>query len=304
VTLSNALRWPVSSPWKLAHHGTATAYLSSGQRAVLLYVGARSRRGTKLRLRTLEEMSSALGMTSRGQVSRELRRLRQLELIGYRTRRGPRGWHRVWLNRSAARLRVVRSGRRRDNDSLSTLPGRFISRQGVERAEARKRGHPPGAGEGAGVGPRRGHDPPRVLYARCPIGHTARLPGGPWTRARGGQLVRAEWSGVCRQCGDRPIREVIELEVVAPLPRPLSADELADPARLERRRRLALEAAADPSTPLHVREQIRRDYLDRDPESSSSTSTSEPRRGPLADELDRLNRRPPPSRPPGAGGDQ
>jgi len=259
MTVSGALLWPVSSPWKLAHDGTVTAYLSSRQRTLLLYIAGTGRtRG----LRTLEELSRSVGVTSRGQVSRELRRLRQLELIGYRARRGAKGRHHIWMSRAASRLRAVRRAARVANDSASTPSGRFISRRGVESAAARDR-RPPGAGgTAAGVGPRRGHDPPRKLYARCPAGHSVILPRGPWTRAPSGGLLRAEWSGVCRRCGDRPVREVIELELVAPLPRPLSPAELADPALLERRRAAARAAVRDPAVSHELREQIRRDYLD------------------------------------------
>lgn len=259
MTASNALRWPVSSPWRLRRYGSSTAYLSSRQRTLLLYLAGTGR--TRGR-RTLEEMGRTLGVTSRGQVSRELRRLRQLELIGYRTRKGRDGWHALWITRSAARLRPLRRAVRGTNDSLSTPFGGFISRSGVESAE-RSRRHPPDGGlNAAAVGPRRGHDPPRVLYARCPAGHTARIPRGPWTRAVGGRLLRAEWTGVCRRCGDRPIREVLELELL-PLPqRPLSAAEQADPELLERRRAAARAAIADGSLPLEVRERLRRDYLD------------------------------------------
>jgi len=295
MTMSAALRWPVSSPWKLDRHGRPTAYLSSQQRAVLLYLAGSRKRGR----RTLEEMARTLGMTSRGQLSRELRRLRQLDLIGYRTRLGARGWHQLWLNRKAARLRALRA-QRRDNDSLST-PAGFISRSGVEKAWLSGRRPPSRAGAAARDGPRRGLDPPRVLYARCPAGHQARLPRGPWTRVRDGML-RAEWSGVCRRCGDRPIREVVELALAPAPPRPLSPEELADPEVLERRRRLALEAFADPSTPLELRERIRRDYLD-DRSESSSSSAGPPAAGPLAGDVDRIVRRRPPSEsPPGAGG--
>lgn len=256
MTLSNALRWPVSSPWKLERHGAPTAYLTSRQRALLIYLGSSTKGGR----RTLAQMAAVVGVTSRGQISRELRRLRQLDLIGYKTRRGARGWHQLWMHRKAARLRALRA-RRRDNDSLST-PAGFISRSGVENAELSRRRPPARAGPAARVGPRRGLDPPRVLYARCPAGHQARLPRGPWIRASGGGLLRAEWNGICRQCGNRPIREVVELEL-APIPgRALSADELADPDLLERRRRRAAELVADPATPFEVRERLRRDYLD------------------------------------------
>lgn len=280
MTMSNALRWPVSSPWKLERHGRPTAYLSSQQRAVLLYLAASRKRGK----RTLEEMTHVLGMTSRGQLSRELRRLRQLDLIGYRTRRGARGWHALWLNRKAARLRALRR-QRRDNDSLST-PAGFISRSGVENASQSRRRPPPRAGAAARDGPRRGLDPPRVLYARCPAGHQVLLPRGPWTRALGGGLLRAEWNGVCRPCGNRPVRETVELVLLPAASRPLSPGELADPELLARRRRQALEAIADPSTPLQVVEQLRRDYLDRQaPPPPSDTP------GPLAGDVDRALRR-------------
>lgn len=280
MNVSNRLVWPVASPWALRRRGTATAYLSSRQRALLWIAHKTLPRGP----RTLEELARTAGVTSRGQVSRELRRLRQLELIGYIARKGRNGQHFIWIPTASRKLRAALSDKRlpRPNDSLSTPFGGFVSRIGVERAELSRR-RPPGAGgPAARDGPRRGRNPPRVLYARCPIGHTARLPRGPWTRARGGQLLRAEWNGICRQCGDRPVREILELELI-PIPaRPRSAEELADPAVLERRRRLALEALADPSTPLEVAERLRRDYLDEPP-------ANEP--GHLSDELERLKRR-------------
>lgn len=286
MTMSNALRWPVSSPWKLERHGRPTAYLSSQQRAVLLYLGA-SRKGGR---RTLEQMTRVLGMTSRGQLSRELRRLRQLDLIGYRTRKGALGWHQLWFNRKAARLRALRR-QRGDNDSLST-PAGFISRLGVENAAASRRRPPSRAGAAARDGPRRGLDPPRRIYARCPIGHQVVLPRGPWTRAPAGGLLRAEWSGICRRCGDRPVREVVEISIEPVAARPLSPAELADPELLERRRRNALAAIADPSTPLRIVEQLRRDYIDR-PAGVDDAGDPGPTPGPLSRDLDRLRRRRP-----------
>ena len=81
-------------------------------------------------------------------------------------------------------------------------------------------------------------------------------------RAPSGGLLRAEWSGICRRCGDRPVREVIELELVPVAPRALSPAELADPDLLERRRAAARAALRDPDLPRELREQLRRDYLD------------------------------------------
>ena len=235
MTMSSALRWPVSSPWKLRHERTPTAYLSSQQRVVLLYLSRSTKRGR----RTLEEMTKTLGMTSRGQLSRELRRLRQLELIGYSTRLGAHGSHRLWLTRAAARMRAIRHARARGNDSTSTTFGGFLSLDGLRKAELARRRPPARAGAAARDGPRRGRRPPNVVLARCPLGHPTRLGRRSSEVAPSGQLVRAVFTGICRRCGDRPVSEIFEMAVVAPPPRPLSAAELADPALLEARIRQA-----------------------------------------------------------------
>jgi hypothetical protein len=257
--MSPTLRWPVSSPWALRWRGSPTAYLSTQQRVLLLYLARTTKRGD----RTLEEIGRVLGITSRGQVSRELRRLRHLELIGYRAWRGSRGRHRIWLGRGAARLRRAARERAQHgaNDSLSTPFGGFISRQGLEAA-ARRSGSPLLAGRAAARdGPRRGGDPPRQLYATCPAGHSTRLGRRSWTRAPGVGTLRAVWTGICRRCDGRPVQETLELEVRPPEPRPPSPAELADPGLLEQRRRLAAELVDDPATPWPVRAQLRRDYL-------------------------------------------
>lgn len=236
--LSSRLVWPVSSPWAKRRRGSPTAYLSSRQRSALLYIAATQKRRGR---RTLEEMSRILGVTSRGQLSRELRRLRQLEVIGYKTRRGAHGWHLIWITRSGARLRAVRR-ERGANDSASTPFGGFITRKGVESALSRRR--PPAAGLAAARdGPRRGQAaPPRTLNARCPVGHPTRLGRRSWRRSS--TAVVAEWIGACRSCG-LPCRESIEIAIAPPPPRGLSPDELANPGLLDRRRRMAALFEAD-----------------------------------------------------------
>jgi hypothetical protein len=234
--MSSRLIFPVSSPWAAKRRGSPTAYLSARQRSLLLYLASTQRwRGR----RTLEEMAKVLGVTSRGQVSRELRRLRQLEVIGFKARRGQRGSHLVWISRSAARLRAVRHQVR--NDSASTPFGGFISRTGLQRTWSGGGGPLLPGRAAARDGPRRGSDPPRALNARCPLGHPTRLGRRSWMRhARG---VVAEWSGECRICA-RPILERVEVAIAEPVRVP-SPSELADPALLDRRRRMAALFEAD-----------------------------------------------------------
>lgn len=256
VRMSPTLRWPVSSPWALGRRGSPTAYLSSRQRALLLYLTRTVQRGD----RTLEEIGRVLGVTSRGQVSRELRRLRQLELIGYRSWRGSKGRHRIWMTRAAARLwRRAATRRKGANDSLSTPFGGYLSRKGLEAA-SRGGGGPLLAGLAAARdGPRRGKDPPRQLYGTCPAGHSTRLGRWSWTRLPAGAVL-AHWRGSCRRCGGRQVEEILELQVAPEHPRQPSPDELQDAGLFERRRRAALEIDADPTTPWLVRQQLRRDY--------------------------------------------
>lgn len=257
MTASSRLVWPVASPWALRARGRPTAYLSSRQRALLWYVTATLKRGD----RTLAELATGVGVTSRGQISRELRRLRQLELIGYQTRRGRHGRHRLWLPMPVRRLRAGLAGTRlpRGNDSTSTPFGGFISRQGLEQALRRGSAPPVTGGNGARDGPRRGQDPPRVLYSRCPAGHKLRTGRRSWRAAPGS--FHGTWEGYCQRCGGRRVIERLDLELAIPA-RALSAAELADPELRERRRREAVRMVRDPATPLRLREQLRRDYLD------------------------------------------
>lgn len=231
---SSALLWPVPSPWALRRRGNATAWLSTRQRTLLFYVKATMKRGP----RTLDDMARAVGVTSRGQIHRELRRLRQLELISFRGRLGCKGNTYLWPRLTTAR----RPARPWVNDSASTPFGRFISRKGVE-AVLSKGGSPLLAGRAAARdGPRRGTGPPRTLNARCPVGHPTRIGRRSWTRhARG--LV-AEWSGECRICR-RAVLERVEIAYPEPAARDLSPDELADPSLLDRRRRIAALFEAD-----------------------------------------------------------
>lgn len=97
-------------------------------------------------------------------------------------------------------------------------------------------------------------------------------------RAAGGRLLRAEWTGVCRRCGDRPIRETLELEVIIPPGRPRSLEELRDPAVLGRRRAAARELVTDRTIPIDVRERIRRDYLDEPPAPDTIRDEGRPAR--------------------------
>ena len=280
MALSSALRYPVASPWKLERRGQATAYLSARQAALLIFV---QRRRALRREWTLADLCRWTGIPSRGQAWHELRRLRQLGLIAYRRpRRGPHASHRFWIPRPRWKLAAAIRGQRfpKANDSLST-PSGFISRIGVDRAE-RNRVAPPGSRASAARSPApgRGRPPPRVLYARCPAGHTVRPHRTSWRR--GASSFHGEWQGFCGRCR-QPIRETIDL-VVELEARPLSADELADPELRERRRRAALEALADPTTPYAVREQLRRDYL------APPAPATDRRPGNLGPSIRRLNR--------------
>ncbi len=249
------------------------AYLSSQQRVVLLYLAQTRKRGN----RTLAEIGRVVGITSRGQVSRELRRLRQLELISYKTWHGPKGRHWFWLRPSAARLRArLNHPPKGANDSLSALRERFISSKGIAAA-AEQPGSPllPGR-PAARDGPRRGTGAPRQLYGTCPAGHSTRQGRWSWTRLPVG-LVIAHYRGSCRRCGGRPIEETIELNAGPTTARPPSPAELADPGLADRRRVAAELLEADPTTPWVVRQQLRRHYLDRG--SAAADSVAAPRGG-------------------------
>lgn len=233
------------------------AYLSSQQRVVLLYLAQTRKRGD----RTLGEIGRVVGITSRGQVSRELRRLRQLELISYRAWHGPKGRHRIWLRRSAARLRArLAPATNERNDSLSALRERFLSAKGLAAAHDQGGGPLLPGRPAARDGPRRGNGPPRQLYGTCPAGHSTRQGRWSWTRLPVG-LVIAHYRGYCRRCGGRAVEETIELNA-GPLvsARRPSPAELADPALAGRRRVAAELLDADPTTPWVVRQRLRRDY--------------------------------------------
>lgn len=250
---SNALRWGVRAP-----HGR-TVYLTGSQRALLWYLRRSAHRGRAL---TLEQMAEAVGTSSRGRVWHQLRRLRQLELVGARSwapngkRRGRLARFLLWIP-AAARAAYLGPAPRGGNDSVSTPPG-FISPAGVRAAWVGSGAPPFAAGPPRLSGPRRGH-PPRVVYARCPAGHRLVARRSLWTRDAG-RLV-AEWTGFCRSCS-RPVVERVDLRLAAAPARALSPAELADPATLEARRRLAAQLLEDGTLPAAVRERLTRDYLE------------------------------------------
>lgn len=72
-------------------------------------------------------------------------------------------------------------------------------------------------------------------------------------------MFRAEYRGRCRRCG-AGVTESLELVVILP-PRGRSPAELRDSALFERRRYMAAELLADPSTDWATRERLERDYL-------------------------------------------
>jgi hypothetical protein len=287
VAVSNALWIPALSPWAATRRGSPTAYLSIRQHALMLWV---NQHGIDRERTTGEDIGRIIGVTSRGQISREARRLRQLEILAYRARRGPRGGYRFWPARAALALRAKHLGRRipRVNDSVSTPLGRFLSAEGLEIAWRRKRKPPGSRVRRALTGPHRGQSPPHQLYAKCPQGHDARL-GARRFLEEGASWLRGTWQGTCSRCRVTVERTVDLVATYEPaLPRGLSPAELADPELLERRRRIAAAFAADGERlRIEVAEQLEI-YRDLDPGDGPIRID---RPGQVGDVLEELRRR-------------
>lgn len=269
---SNALRLPVRAP-------RGVVYLT-GLQWTLWWILSRPRRSWTHGDLTLERLSQLTG-SSRGRCWHALTRLRSLELVSWRAwpamptepdrrpRRfspGCRGRLLVWIPAAsrAARRGALGAIRHGAIDSVSGTYGAYASARGASVAwlarhpqPGRLRIWPPLERPPT---PRR--RPPRVVYGRCPVGHAVRLgrrtwiEGPPWAPS-----IAARFVGRCRRC-DAVVVDGFELELPPPPPRGPSPAELADPAVLERRRRLAAELLADPSTSVALRERIRRDYLE------------------------------------------
>lgn len=263
-----------SSPalrWEQRRRGSVR-YLSSGQAALLTvcrHLVARGRGSV-----TLEQLARLSGsaytrgddgatVPNRGRTSDRLARLRLLGLVGYKAQRGRTGRIRLWISplgrfgagTTAYRRRAIG----RFNDSTSP-PGGYLTRErGLEASWRRGRGGgPPGAGPTRPVvGPRRGRRPPRILYAKCPAGHPARIGLAAWKATA--TTLEASWHGSCRRCR-RPILEATTLRLELP-PRPPSAGELAEPDLRRRRVAAAVDLAAWGGLSLELREQLERDYL-------------------------------------------
>lgn len=266
--MDNALRWPVRG-----------RYLSTGQRATLTLCHSLAARRRRF---TLAELAAWSGTSSRGRAHDRLARLRSLGLIGFRADRGRNGRIRVWIRpelRHGVSSAAYR-GRPAVNDSLSPYGG-FLTptRAAAEWSASRSRRRPPGSPGPSGLtGPRRGRRPPRVLWAKCPAGHTVTTGRRSWTERIRPPSLHAVYLGRCRRCSAE-VRESLEL-VVTLEPRALSPAELADPALLARRQAAAAAIVADSGLSLAVRASLERDYLA--PPGSREPADHGPRRiGPL-----------------------
>lgn len=257
--------------WEVRRRGDRR-YLSSGQSALLLVARHLVARGRGVV--TLDELARLSGsyytrgddgleVPNRGRTSDRLARLRSLGLVGYQGARGRTGRIRLWIpsgGRPGVSTRAYRSRTIGGVNDSASPPGGYLSRErGVETAWRRARGGgPPGSPGRSGLtGPRRGRRPPRILYAKCPAGHRARIGLAAWKATR--SALRAEWSGRCNRCR-RMIRESVDLTLIIP-GRPPSTGELEDPALLERRRSSAVDLIAGGGLGLELVEQLTRDYL-------------------------------------------
>jgi hypothetical protein len=255
-------RWvhPVVSPWKARRHGTPVALLSTREHVLHTTLRLAYKGHTR---RTQQELADLLDNPSRGAVHRNLRRLRQLEVIGFRSRRGRFGFHAIWIPRSTRQLESSLAGRRLPranpgtNDSASTPSGTFLSASGVIEAwrpllERHRGGAPPRT-------PRR-RAVPRHIWTRCPNGHWTPLGRTSWRRGVG--TLDGAWAGPCRRCGVEAV-ERIHVEMPVRLTAELEAIRRADPDRWSRLQRHAELLEADPATSAPERARLRREYLDR-----------------------------------------
>lgn len=288
---SNALRIPVEGP-------RGTVWLTSLQWTLWWYLRRPRRRTARLTLAHLEAVTGA----GRGSCWRALTRLRSLELLGWRAiptmelvaDRRPRRYspgcraHLItWIPAPARRatsaaLRRSTSGA---NDSVSSPYGTYLTRTRVETAwAAGTRRQPPRFGRPAGglTGPRRG--PPHILYGRCPANHSIRL--GRWSWRTGpawAPFLAAEFRGACRPCS-ADVVERLELVLPPPAGRGSSPAELADGGLVDRRIALA-STFVDQRLHPAVGEQLRRDYLERDPAAPPWRPPTVSRVGSLLDDL-------------------
>lgn len=211
--------------------------------------------------RTLEDLARLADNPSRGRVHSELRRLRQLEILGTYAIRGRHGRTFLWIPRHTRTLAKSLAGRRlpRGNDSASTPSGTYLSRQGLEQSfrsdGMRHRGAAPPRAPRRRSGRR---TPPRYLWGSCPVGHRVRLIRWSWTLSPSETVLEGRWGAACPSCGREAVEHV--MAIYRPDPRPASPDELADPARLEARRRQAAEYLADPGLNPDVRARLAIDY--------------------------------------------
>lgn len=187
---------------------------------------------------------------------------------GRRPRRfspGCRGHLRHWIPRAArdAHRSTLRAWRSPGAiDSVSGPYGMFITREGVERDYVGRQ-PPRFRRAGASTGPRRG--PPHRLYARCPAGHWTGC--GRWSWRAGpawAPSLVAEWRGRCRRCGAE-VSERVDLAMPPEPGRGPSPAELADPGLVATRSGSAAELLAAPGLHPALAEQLRRDYIERDP---------------------------------------
>lgn len=258
-------RWayPVPSPWKHRRTGNPIALLTSRQHTLDWTV----RRAIRMNPWTLERLATVTGDASRGHVYTQLRRLRQLERIGFMTKHGRNGWTRVWIPRCVRQLtRAPRQRRQRGNDSGSTPSGTFLTAAGLVAGWRSDRSPPPAPRRGE---PGRRRAVPRFLWGSCPAGHRVRLTR--WSYTVTATTLEGRWGAACgrRGCGQAAIEHV--RAIVAPAAaRPLSPAELADPSLYAARRARALALLGDRSLPAELRARLAADYgPDRDPAAAT-----------------------------------
>lgn len=262
-------RWafPVASPWTARRYGRPVALLSVRQHELYVAVRTTIRWGP----RTLEDLARLADNPSRGRVHSELRRLRQLEILGTYARKGRHGRTYLWIPRHTRTLAKSLAGRRlspsRGNDSASTPTGTYLSRQGLERSfrmdGMRHRGGAPPRSPRRRDGRRRC---PRFLWGSCPSGHRLRMLSVSWTVNAAETVLEGRWRAVCPRCGLEAI-ERVHAEHFPPV-RALSPEERTDPARFAARQAAALEYLADPGLNPETRRELERTYLSRDREAA------------------------------------
>jgi len=254
-------RWafPAVSPWTARRYGRPIALLSSRQHELHALIRLTIRHGP----RTLEELAKLVDNPSRGRVHGELRRLRQLELVGTYGKRGRHGRTYLWIPRTTRALARSLAGARfpRRNDSPSTPSGTYLGAEwfvaAFETGRIRYRGGAPPRTPRRRDGRR---SVPQFLWSTCPIGHRVRLCRLSFSLSRTGETLEGRWSATCR-CGRVAAEHVMARAPQVP-GRSLSASEVADP---ELRARYVRQAARFIEDGLGLSPETLRSYPEADP---------------------------------------